>query len=549
MGKNIDSKRIGNEIDVVIKGITKNRKYFVGESYNIKDSSKEKVVIINNGKMDIEEILQSECRCEIKDIKEDFVLAKIIDKRKVLGETTNGKILSIARYDADSYVYFLNGQIIGGFNPKTMSVPIVFKENTKLNDSIDSINDNALDVNTKKDITNILNKIGINEIKSTKIHYDQEYAKEMQKRLIGEKVIGKDERILRIDLIDLNDRLLDEKLINDKKRNNQELERKRINQEVNKKDIALKQEMKVNDKATDMETVGQLFKNAGKLPEVKKGENITHIAVIESDDLSKFKDENGKALKRNTTRFAMVAVTNKGNLKPLDLEIDSQEGNNPREENYTIKKDETIQKDAVQTRYKLGQGTISIDNDEKDVAEMGEISIHYSPNKTLGKNKVEGNKSRDMQLPTNNVWEADHDERKAFLGKYNTGYRDVEEGYQNVAKHEEYKEKLDTVGDSAIKSKKGEKTIGTRELDSKEKDNHEHIKFNNNQDYLENIADKVLENDKISETYNKNDTKDVIKNELEKNKDLSEQELIELVENKMENSADLEHGLPSKTNR
>lgn len=196
------------------------------------------------------------------------------------------------------------------------------------------------------------------------------------------------------------------------------------------KDINIKQELELNDKVTDMKTLGQLLKDNNKLPEIS-GKKFTKMGVIESDHRDELVNEKGENAKVHTTRYSFVAIANDGTVLPLDLSQDHTEGNNPREVNYQVNQKGEVKQDDVTSRFKIGTGTFAIKN-----GEYGEIKVYHSPTKTIGGKDLEGNKSLDRELETDNVWSMKKKERD-LASKYKTNYRSVEEGYQEAKKHED----------------------------------------------------------------------------------------------------------------
>ena len=165
----------------------------------------------------------------------------------------------------------------------------------------------------------------------------------------------------------------------------------------------------------------------------------------------------------NTTRYSFVAIANNSKVIPLELEQDHTEGNNPRETNYQVNQKGNVQKDDVLSRFKIGEGTIAVKN-----GEYGEIKVYHSPRKTIGGNGVEGNKSLDTELETDNVWEIKKEERD-LAQEYEDGYRSVEEGYQEAKWHE----------DNSGKIIKGDK-MKTKDVDGDRNTKshmHDHINF------------------------------------------------------------------------
>ena len=77
------------------------------------------------------------------------------------------------------------------------------------------------------------------------------------------------------------------------------------------------------------------------------------------------------------------------------------------------------------------EGTFAIKN-----GKYGEIKVYHSPRKTIGGKEIEGNKSLDRELETDNIWEIKKEERD-LAEEYGDGYRSVEEGYQEIKSHED----------------------------------------------------------------------------------------------------------------
>ena len=158
------------------------------------------------------------------------------------------------------------------------------------------------------------------------------------------------------------------------------------------------------------------------------------MGIIESDEKNQIQNQKGE--KVNTTRYSFVAIASDGSVMPLDLEQDHAEGNNPRETNYQVEQNGRIQQDEVLSRFKIGNGTFAIKN-----GQYGEIKVYHSPEKTIGGKDIEGNKSLDRELETDNVWEIEKEERD-LAGEYKTGYRQVERSYQEAKIHEDEKGKI-----------------------------------------------------------------------------------------------------------
>ena len=336
---------------------------------------------------------------------------KYIGKIKV-GEEE--KILSVTKKN-DKYEYFLDNKSIGIYDPITMygmEEKILFKENTL---------ENELSGNIKDEIVNLIDNIGENELKNIQPNYEARQVDALERLL----QIDDDETITRIATVKLDEKLKDKEKEEPKKENIDE-EQKILG---TTKDVTIKQEMNFNDKVTDIRDLGQLISDEGKMPKLE-GKNFVKIGIIESDQMDNLKNTNGDVARENTTRYSFVAIATDGTVVPIDLEQDYQEGSNPLEENYQISRDGKVEKDDVLSRFKIGDGSFSIKN-----GQYGELQVYHSPRKTLGGEGIEGNKSLDIQLETDNVWERTDEERE-LVGEHTTGYRSVERSYQEAKSHE-----------------------------------------------------------------------------------------------------------------
>ena len=200
-------------------------------------------------------------------------------------------------------------------------------------------------------------------------------------------------------------------------------------------DINIKQEVNLNTRVNDMKNLGQVLDREVKMPKLDYGDSPAKIGIVESDDLKKLTNDKGEKEQGHSSRYEAVIITKKGKVKALNLENDTQEGTNPRENNYQVKQNGEIENDDVLTRLKVGKGTIGIDK-----GKYGEVEVFHSPRKTIGGKGVEGNKSLDRQLETSNsknTLQGTDIDTLQLDREYGSGYRSVEEGYQEVEKHKE----------------------------------------------------------------------------------------------------------------
>ena len=351
-----------------------------------------------------------------KNLKESSEYLKVKDIYLMERLKINGKVVGLYLVDeGDIAKYYLGTKEIGTYIKKIRENNILFKENTIENE-------------LAKQIKDVVQYIDLNK-KEISLREEQE----KQKKLI-EKALGLEfgREITKIATLDLKQKVY-EKTSQENKKVLKEIEKQKFfekKKENTIKDVNIKQEMDTKDKMTDMKTLGQVLQKEGKLPNLE-GKKFTKIGIIESDQRDNLQNQKGEKAKVNTTRYSFVAIANDGTVVPMDLEQDHAEGNNPRETNYQVSQNGQIKKDDVLSRYKIGEGTLAVKN-----GNYGEIKVYHSPRKSIGGKDIEGNKSLDRELETNNVWEIKKNERD-LAGEYEDGYRSVEEGYQEATQHEE----------------------------------------------------------------------------------------------------------------
>lgn len=319
--------------------------------------------------------------------------------------------------------YCLN--LIGVYTPKIPGQTIIFREDTIENKVSAEIKDNEqknkISPLEKEQIQKFLEKIKILDV----LDRMQTQDRGVKERTQYNKKIKTNE-------------------MNKKQQQNNVKEKKEVIQKQQKQtkkaenklgDINIKQEVNMNTRVTDMSNLRQVLQKNRKIPKLENGDEPLKMGIVESDDLKKLKNEKGQKEQGHTSRYEAVMITKKGKIQALDLDNDTQEGTNPLEKNYQIKQNDTVKKGDVLTRLKVGEGTVGIEK-----GQYGEVEVYHSPRKTIGGKGVEGNKSLDRQLETSNAkntLEGTDIETLKLAQEYNDGYRSVEEGYQEVEKHNE----------------------------------------------------------------------------------------------------------------
>ena len=372
----------------------------------------------------------------------------------------NGKIVGLYLVDEGEIgKYYLDTTEIGTYVKKQKGNNIIFKEKTiedelakQIKDVVQSIDLNKKEISLRQEQEKekhlIEKALGIEEMQITRIvtldlkQEIGEQSKEKQKEAL-EKAREEQHR-------KEQEKFFLQKDMKHKNSMAQKNSYKQNQEQSSIKDVNIKQEMDTKDKVTDMKTLGKLLRDNGKLPQIE-GKEFIKIGIIESDERDHLLNKEGEKAKVNTTRYSFVAISKDGTVVPIEIEQDHAEGNNPREINYQVSQKEQVSQDSVLSRFKIGEGTIAIKN-----GKYGEIKVYHSPRKTIGGKGVEGNKSLDRELETDNVWEIKKEERD-LAGEYEDGYRSVEEGYQEAKSHEDKSGKIKKNDDMKIEDIDGEK--------------------------------------------------------------------------------------------
>lgn len=419
----------------------------------------------------------------------------------------------VLRKNGELFEYHLGEKFIGVYNPKVMEDRILFREDSK---------ENVLSAEIKDKVQKVVDE------QDREIFQEKEYNREEVLELERQLGFENGRYIKRIREIDLGQKVkTNEKDISKAKevKDNTQAKAESIN---TLNDVTVKQEMDLDNKTTDMKRLGQLLEAAGKIP--KDGKKYEKLGVVESDEINKAKTEEGKTVEGNTTRYQFVLIDNEGNKTPIDLEPDHQEGDNPREENLTVNANGKVEQNAVLSRYKIGEGTIAIDNEQ-----YGEIKAYYSPRKTIGGDGIEGNKSLDTELETTNVWETDKEIRD-LSGEYDTGYRSVEEGYQEAKNGGHIKSNGEPCDKAKVKEVDGDE----------ETKSHDHI----NEEMVQQLARKILdENEDLAEVYNMDDIEKRIRAEINIDGEKDINKIKEKIVIKAKEDAELEHEQPQRDKR
>ncbi len=266
-------------------------------------------------------------------------------------------------------------------------------------------------------------------------------------------------------------------------------------EETTTKEIHVKQEIELDERANDMHSIRKWLEN--RVPH-----NIAKIGVIESYQMNKIKDENGKSYDNETTRYSLIAISKDGKVEPLkkyipELQQRSASGNDPIPQKYQVRDDGSVDKDSVLSEYEIGDKIIQLDNKE-----MGRIEMN------IGEEARNSTKTIGVQLRDSNTIYVPDTSQRSVIGEYEPkGENTVEEGLKEIEPHDNCQEKdeRDIDGDPDTSS-------------------HEHI-MNIEDAYIKVCAREILnKNPEIGEIYNQADIERKLKEEI-KEESLSKKDL------------------------
>ncbi len=312
------------------------------------------------------------------------------------------------------YEYFIKDKKIGVYDPKVMEDNILMLQNT-----IDNKISNQI-----KDQINSVDKEEIAE-EAKLISRIEEYT----------KIILGIEEVKDVLLVDLEDE-------KEEKENKKTDQKKKEQKQTTTKDINVKQEINLSERANDMHDLRKWL-GANIPPE------FTKMAVIESSQMSKMKDENGSSYKNNSTRYSLALVDKNNNIVPLqkyvsNLKQRDASGNNPTALKYQVDKDGNVEKDAILSEYEIGNKVLQIDNKE-----MGRIEVN------VGQEEHGGNETMGVQMRDSNSTFATDTQTRRVMGEYESnGVYTVDENLKEAEKHKDCDNltREDIDGDSSTKS-------------------------------------------------------------------------------------------------
>ncbi len=416
------------------------------------------------------------------------------------------------RKEGDIYKYFLGDKAIGAYDPDIMGDKLIaFRENSLENELSESIRD---------EIVQMIENAGKDEI--TKVVEEKEENKEenVYDKVEGyEEEIGSENEDLEPEILEEKSAIVekDKKVQKEDRQEEEEKEPEKIENTTGA--IPIEEEVDMKTMVTDLDSLGEKLEKAGKI----KGadEKNGKLGIVESSDLKNLRDEDGKQLEGHSSRYEAVVITDKTGkdgkpiVRALDLETDSQEGTNPVGKNYQVKQNKDIEKEDVQTRLEVqGDETIGIKE-----GKYGEKEIYYSKNKTLGGEGVEGNRSLDIQLETeeskNSIGGTDQEIQK-LSQEYQDGYRSVEDSYQEAKIHE---------------NSQGEPC---EEMEPEDIDGDPNTSTHN---HIDETVEQLMKNEKISDKFTEREVREMVERAWDKK---DNEETLEEFKERMEDTVELD---------
>lgn len=424
----------------------------------------------------------------------------------------NGKYINIdiKKNEKGIYEYYSEGILLGVYDPTVMKDEKFLEIDLERNHTIsDEVKDQIRD-----EINNITEQIE-EKINETDIQLIEDEAEE--NRALGEylREIGvEDKSFKKIDEVTLEseetdeqEKTTDESEKKDSNRNSSAIEASKVN---------AKQEIDLGERATDMQNLKRwLETSSGKtLPS-----DATKIIAIDSDELRKMKDENGKTIDNVSSQYGLAIIRKDENGKmiaePLKkylpkLEQSRSAGTNPIkvQQQITEKTDGRLERpNPINAEFTVDgsrRNIIDIDQDH-----LNDMEVH------IGKYGPHTNETTRTQLRGNNTtFATDTEARKAAMGNFKGVHSGENSKKELEGCNDDKKDYRDGDGDSITKS-----------------ENH-----------IYEMARKILENsDEISNNYNQRDVEKHLRDAIKNNKDLNEEEVTKKVTEEMESTAELEH--------
>lgn len=180
------------------------------------------------------------------------------------------KVDIVVKQEGETYIYYLGTEKIGAFNPKIMQDNILILQNTLENELSSQI------------------KEAINQMDRGEIQNDAKENREIDTyiRELGQRGY-KVKEVRKIELKNPEN----QKEEKEKESKEQEVSKNEEKELTTTKDVNVKQEFNVSERANDMHDIKKWL--GGRVPD-----DVQKIGVIYSDDMGNIKNENGKSYRK-----------------------------------------------------------------------------------------------------------------------------------------------------------------------------------------------------------------------------------------------------------
>lgn len=398
--------------------------------------------------------------------------------------------IDVKKNNKGVYEYHNHGVLIGVYNPEVMGENKFLEIDLEKNNTLE----NELSAESKDEINQIIKEVkeNIEQMSREQIEDEAKVNETLEGYL---KEIGVERENVKVIDFKRNKKEYNKANLKPKKNVKQQEET------VTKKDVNIKQEVDLNERADDIQDLKKWL--GGKIPN-----NFYKLAVVPTDDMTKFKDENGKSMNKETSRYSLVLIGKDGKVEPLkkyipQLEQNHSVGTNPRKEEYQINSDGKIEKDAIASEYRIGNKIIQIDDDFMDNKEINIAKLGPFTNEKVTRELRDRNA---INKPNREILEASM--------KHYGGIHKTEESYNEAMQHEEVGEKPEEMG---IEEVDGDKNTG-----------HQHF----TREIFDECIDNIMDNEEISDTFSRKEVEQrLMKNIIGENKELenlSEEEIAKI---------------------
>lgn len=410
--------------------------------------------------------------------------------------------VTIQRNNKGTYEYYIGDILVGVYDSDVMGDNKFLEVDLERNNTVA----NELSAESRDEIKQIISQVKeqMNQMNIEGIEKEAEENVAIDRYL---QEIGVEREKVKITFMDL-----------DRKKEKERLEKVEDTKDTTEKeqlttrDVNVKQEIDLGERATDVEDFKKWL--GGRLPE-----DAQKIGVIDSNEMSQMKDEEGNVIDNSSTQLGLVVINKDKKVEPLkkyipELEQNHSSGNNPMQSQYQLDTDGTVEKDPVLSEYRIGRKIIQLDKDHGDDLEVN-----------IGKYSPHGNELVTTRMRDRNTqFATDIETRRAAMGHYK-GVYESRNSYQEAQEHE--------------KAGCDPEKLTTQEIDGEKETGHQHIE-NMDEMYIRYCVQEILKSEEIASVYGKDDVRKVLMEKMKNKQYLSSEELIEEAKEQMEETAENE---------